>query len=472
MGAHLDIGRIRIHTKPNWDLVSASIDQDSNTVSVNVETSNNIGGRFEYHGMWVQLVRVYKDGHTDCTEIAGVHGSGSGNNIYRDFSGTKNVDMQDDNVTRVYLAMRCTMHADGGGDCDISGAANQNPGYEIPGTSMTLIHTVVPEIGNVRNTNPYNGNQKVSASTNSVSIAFDWTGGDKPTNLYYSHGDYWRPIPGNAYSFTLDGYAPGYSVFVNILATNSAGNSPTQPGITIRTRYDAPTVSANSSNVGLEGFRISWSSNRTMKSIRYKIDGVRDWTSFNVGSNSGNMTVTGLNPGTQYTVRVSGYSSDAYDGILSNEVTFNVTTLAIATITGISNITHGQSFTVSISNPSGSNCTLRLWVDGNGGTASISKSTTGNITVTPSEAEWDNIYRRYTNSNSVTLKAQLTTHGSKNYTDSQKTKTITLTGIQKTAHFGVNNAPRRVQLWVGDSSGKARRCVGWVGTGSGTKRTI
>ena len=472
MGAHLDIGRVRIHTSPNWDITSASIDQDTGNVSVNVVTSNTSGGRFSYHGMWVQLVRVYADGHTDCTEIAGVHGSGSGDDIYRDFSGSKTVDMSDDSVTRVYLAMRCTMHADGGGNCTISSAANNDPGYEIPGTSMTLIHTVVPEIGNLRNTNPYNNNQAISASTNSISLAFDRTGGDEATNLYYSHGDYWRDIPGNSYSFTLTGFTPGQSVFVNVLASNSAGNSPTMPGITVRTRYDAPTVSASSSSIGLEGFKINWSSNRTMKSIRYKIDGVRDWTSSNVSSTSGTITVSNLSPSTKYTVRVSGYSSDTYDGILSNEVTFTVTTLAIGTISSISTITHGQSFTVNINNPSGSSCTLKLWVDGNGGTATITKTTTGNITVTPSESEWDNIYKRYTNTNTVTLKAQLTTHGIKDYSDSEKNKTITLTGIQKTAHFGISNKPRRVQVWIGDSSGKARRCVCWIGAGGGTKRTI
>ena len=81
-------------------------------------------------------------------------------------------------------------------------------------------------------------------------------------------------------------------------------------------------------------------------------------------------------------------------------------------------------------------------------------------------------HRKYPAANTVTLNAQLTTHGIKDYNDTTKTQIITLTGIQKTAHFGVSNKPRRVQVWVGDSSGKARRAVAWVGAEGGTKRTI
>ena len=67
--------------------------------------------------------------------------------------------------------------------------------------------------------------------------------------------------------------------------------------------------------------------------------------------------------------------------------------------------------------------------------------------------------------------AQLVTHGNKDYNDNQKTSTITLTGIQKTCKTGINNTPRRVQVWVGDSSGKARRCVSWTNV-SKIRRTI
>lgn len=463
-----------IHDQPDWEISGGYIDQANNRVSISCIT-NDAGASFSYQGMWVQLVRHYSDGREDYTEVAGVHGSGQ--DIYQNFSGTVTVDMSNRSIQYVYLAMRCTTWADSGerNHCTISSKADTDPGYAIPGTTLYLEHIVAPVIGNLRNNSPYNGNSGVSSSTNSIAIAYDWTGGDAIDTCYYSLNDNgWHVTPTGSGYFTITGLQPGTTYKISALASNAAGNS-NRLDIWVRTRYDAPTVSANITNIGLEGFTINWSSNRTMKSIRYKIDNVRDWISSNVSSASGTINVSNLSPATRYTVRVSGYSSDTYDGILSNEVTLTVTTLDIAKITSISEITHGEEFTVTITNPSASDTTLSLNVSGNGGGWEhdiLSQSTGNTITVDLSESDWDEIYRRYPASNEVTLTAQLTTHGIQDYDDTEKSQTITLTGIQKTAHFGVDNAPRRVQVWVGDSSNKPRRAVCWVGADGGTKRTI
>lgn len=469
MGAYLTLPvGTEIHDQPDWEISGGYIDQDNNRVSISCIT-NDSGASFRYFGMWVQIVRHFTDGHEDYTEVAGVHGSGE--NIYKNFSGTISVDLGNESVQYVYLAMRCTNWDNSGhsSHCTISSDADSDPGYKIPGTTLYLEHTVAPVIGNIRNTNPYNSNNRISASTNSISIAVSRTDGDAATAWYYSiNNGSWTKCNS---SFTISNLSQGTSYTVRVRAQNSAGYSNTV-NITIRTRYNAPTVSASIQNIGLEGFNIKWRSNRTMKSIRYKIDNVRNWVSSNVNGTSGTISVSNLSPATKYTVRVSGYSSNTYDSILSNEVTLTVTTLYIAKITSITAITHGEEFTVNITNPSNSNCTLEMWVEGNGDTTTITKTTKATITVEPTESEWDSIYRRYPAANTVTLHAQLTTHGIKDYDDTEKTQTITLTGIQKTAHFGVNNAPRRVQVWVGDSTGKPRRAVCWVGAGGGTKRTI
>lgn len=468
MGAYRDIQTdVLFHDWPRWYTSGGYINQDTDTVYFAGRADG--GGSYGYT-IEIYLVKVDTSGgiHYD-TPIVTHTG-------HTDFSGTKTgCGMNDRSIARVYLAMYCSMAADGGGSCTINSDADNRPGYAIPGTELTLQHIVAPIIGNLRNNSPYNGNSGVSSSTNSIAIAYDWTGGDAIDTCYYSLNDNgWHVTPTGSGYFTITGLQPGTTYKISALASNAAGNS-NRLDIWVRTRYDAPTVSANITNIGLEGFIINWSSNRTMKSIRYRIDNVRDWVSSNVSSSSGTINVSNLSPATRYTVRVSGYSSDTYDGILSNEVTLTVTTLDIAKITTISDIIHGEEFTVTISNPSSSDTTLSLNVLGNGGGWEhdiLSQSTGSTITVDLSESDWDEIYRRYPASNEVTLTAQLTTHGIQDYDDTEKSQTITLTGIQKTAHFGVDNAPRRVQVWVGDSSNKPRRAVCWVGADGGTKRTI
>lgn len=475
MGSYRDIQtNVQIHRWPDWYTSGGFINQDTDTVYFSASASGS--GRYGYT-IEIYLVKVDTSGglHYDSPIVS--------HTGHTDFSGTKTgCGMNDRSIASVYLAMYCSMSDDKGGPCTITGPASGNPGggdetyaadtkpgMKIPGTELTLQHVVAPTIGNIRNTNPYNGNSGISASTSSISVAASHTGGDAPTYWQYSvNNGAWTNCSS---SVTISGLGEGTSRTIRMRAGNEAGTSNTL-SITIRTRYNAPVVSANISNIGLEGFRINWSSNKTMKSIRYKIDNVRDWTSSNVSATSGNINVTNLSPATRYTVRVSGYSSNSYDGLLSNEVVLTVTTLDIAKISSISAITHGEEFTVNITNPSGSSCTLELWVEGNGDTTTITKTTTATITVTPTESEWDSIYRRYPAANTVTMHALLTTHGIKDYNDTTKTQIITLTGIQKTAHFGVDNKPRRVQVWVGDSSGKARRAVAWVGAEGGTKRTI
>ena len=474
MGAYLTLPvNTEIHDQPDWVITGGYINQDTDTVYISCGT-NDPGASFSYRNMWVQLVLHHTNGTLEYRRVAGV--SGSGQDIYEPFSGTlTSAGLNNRDVDYVYLAMRCSTWTDSNhsNHCKIGeGAGDTDPGYSIPGTTLYLQHTVPPAIGNLRNNSPYNGNSGVSSSTNSIAVAYDWVGGDAIDTCWYGlNNTGWKVTPtGNGY-FTITGLQPGTTYQISAKASNEAGDS-NRLDIWVRTRYDAPTVSSNISNIGLEGFRINWSSNRTMKSIRYKIDNVRDWTSTNVNATSGYIDVTNLSPATTYTVRVSGYSSDNYDGILSNEVTLTVTTLEIGKITSISEITHGTSFTVNITNPSNTNCTLKMWVTGNGDTTTVSKDTKATLTVTFTESEWDSIYRKYPAANTVTLNAQLTTHGIKDYNDTTKTQIITLTGIQKTAHFGVSNKPRRVQVWVGDSSGKARRAVAWVGAGGETKRTI
>lgn len=459
-----------VHESPLWQIRSGYLNQDTGEVYLDVEAPSS-GGNFSYKFMYIQLVCIYPSGEYTMDKVCGVENDWFGN-IYGDFSGTLHVDLNA-GATECYLAMRCSQYEEYGKSCTISEDANSDPGYEIPGTRVSLQQPVEkPVLGNVRNTNPYNGNQGVSASENSISVAFDLVGGDEPTKLYYSFGDYWREIPNNQYSITLDGYDPGTTIFINFLAANDAGNAESLPSITIRTLYDAPAINAWIDNPTMESLRLNWSSTRPLKQLNYSIAG--GYVELQVdGQSSGQITLDNLSPSTQYPVYVNGISSDQYDGRGTNDtITVYGTTTDIARITKVESITHGKDFRVVITNPSNKSCTLKLWTTGNGLRADISLSVSvGTVTVNVTESKWDEIYKTFPNSNTHTMYAQLVTHGNKDYNDNQKTSTITLTGIQKTCKTGINNTPRRVQVWVGDSSGKARRCVSWTNV-SKIRRTI
>ena len=546
-----------IHTSPRWRIKEGYLNQDTGEVYLYAEATSGAGS-FSYSYIYVQLVCLYPSGEYTMDYVCGLENPGFGN-IYGDFSGTITVDLNG-GATECYLAMRCAQYEDtlGGKGCTISSDADHDPGYEIPGTRVILDTTDPPVIANLRNTNPYNGNTSVSASTDSISFAFDSTGEDAPTKTYYSFGDYWREIPNSALSYTVNGYSPGTTVRFNVMGSNEAGNSNILNG-TIRTRYENPTVSATVSNPGLDslvlnwsstrplkqldysiagGYQIvhlsgetsgsitltgltpgtrypiyvngtstdeydglgsptitiygqtldspkisasisanrleqisfNWSSNMTMKQIKYTISGSTNTA--NVSGTSGSITITGLSPNTSYNISISGVSSDDKGGVTSNTVSITGKTLDIARISTIEKITHGTNFRVVITNPSNTSATLKLWTSGNNHRCDISMNVTvGTYTVTVTESKWDDIYKTFPNSNTNTMYAQLTTHGTQDYTDSQKTQTITLTGVQKTCKTGINSQPRRVQVWVGDSNRKPRRCVSWTNV-SKIRRTI
>lgn len=563
MGAYLDYpADTLVHESPRWRIAEGHVDQDKNEVYLWVKATDTSGlASFSYSYIYVQLICIYPSGEYAMDTVCGLWNSGFGN-MYQDFAGTISVDLNAGAI-ECYLAMRCAQWDDtgGGANCTISSDANSDPGYEIPGTRIALQTTEAPQIGNIRNYNPYNGKDGVSNSTSSVSIAWDHTGGDAPAKFQYDSGSGWTNVPNNAYNLVKSGLSPGESVTIRVKGSNDGGESNIL-SITIRTRYDAPKVTASVSSTGLNNMKISWSSNYPLSSITYTANGAShtiqvngatsgsftisgltagsaytvsvkgtstssydslqsstdnvtgttkvapaltisldnkglesmrlNWSCtyaikqlvYKVGTaaektisisnaKSGTITLTGLHPNTEYTVRASATTSDANDAYPVPQKSVNGTTLDIARITSIASITHSRDFNVTFTNPSGTSATIKLWATGNGFTQNISinVTTAGTKTISPTEAQWDTIYKSFPNANTHTMYGQITTHGTSDYTDSQKSSTITLTGIQKTGKTGINNVPRRVQVWVGDSSGKARRCVTWTNV-SKIRRTI
>lgn len=204
----------------------------------------------------------------------------------------------------------------------------------------------------------------------------------------------------------------------------------------------------------------------------YKVDS-GDWKVINVNSNYGEFEIPNLQPLTWYNLQIQGTSDDAHDTIDSNVIKITDQTLDIGRITNISDMIFSQEFSVTIQSTASNSLVLRIWSEYNGRSFSSDINVKAGVnTISLSQNDLDKMYKTYPNSNKNPIHFQLTTKGNKDYKDNEKTKNMVLTGIAKTVHSGINNSPRRVQVWIGDNSQKARRSVTWTGKSGDLYRTI
>lgn len=337
-----------------------------------------------------------------------------------------------------------------------------------------------PALTSLENNNKYNNpatgvQNGVSASTTSLSIkanVSDW--GDPTAKLYWKCGS--KSGTSTSATFNITGLSPGTSYKVSAYLKNDIGSSETK-SITIRTKHNAPVVSITLDDVDLEQLIFNWSSDKSLKSTEYKIDG-GSWVSLGQTGTSGTFTAQWFDPKTTHTIYFRGTSTNALDALLSSQKSASGTTHDRGHIVSIGDCTFGLNIELDIESESDKQLKIEVWTEGNGLSPRFTYDNIGSRdrtwTFVPTQDQLDQMYRCYPKSNTIPIHFLLTTHGEwKDWEDDQQNKTLTLTGIAKTAHVGDNsNKPRRCQVWVGDSSNKPRRAVGWIGVDGQSRRTI
>lgn len=322
-----------------------------------------------------------------------------------------------------------------------------------------------PTISNLINTNTYNNASGISASTNSISVS--WTESGTVTNRYYrvNNGSW---VSASSASVTIPNLSPGTSYTIDVASSNSAGDS-NYLSTTIRTRHNIPTVALKYSSNALDSLVFTWTSDKALASSQYKVNN-GSWINSGTGT-SGTITITELSPNNTYTVYFKGVSTTAYDGLSSNEASASGNTLDIARITSIGNCIFGNSITINVSKVASNTAKLKIWTTGNSLQPEFEINVSnGANTFTPTQEQLDKMYKCFTTGNSVPIYFSLTTAGQwGNWTDTQQSKTLQLTGIAKTAHIGVNNTPKRAQVWIG-VNGVPRRAIVWVGDSNNKPR--
>lgn len=159
----------------------------------------------------------------------------------------------------------------------------------------------------------------------------------------------------------------------------------------------------------------------------------------------------------------------AHDTTLDTSATRELTTYQIAQVSAANNFNHGDSDSITITNPSSATMSLTMKI---GSTTILTKTpSTGSNTISFTQDQLDAIYKLYGTASSLTVTYTVSiTVNSKSYTHS-KTCTITLKGNQKTMRTNVSGSWKRGIIWT-NVSGTWRRAVIWTNVNGTWRRGI
>ena len=174
-------------------------------------------------------------------------------------------------------------------------------------------------------------------------------------------------------------------------------------------------------------------------------------------------TFTGLTPNTTYYARAYA-NNGTYTGYSTVQT---VSTYNKATISTASDFNHGDTLTVTYSNPSSSTLAIGIY-KGDTPIASDRTCTGTSYTFTFTDTELDDLYKEYGNGNTQTVRVILKTAST--YTD-YKDLTVTLTGNQKTIRDKANGEWKRGIIYI-KVSGAWKKGVIWQKVSGTWKRGI
>lgn len=178
---------------------------------------------------------------------------------------------------------------------------------------------VSPTISAINNVNRLNDDIGVSASSNSINIA--WKENGTVTNRYYRiNGGTW--VSATEPNVILSGLTQNTSYTIDVKSSNSTGESNVL-SITVRTRYETPVLSEYTNanqykdNVGISAspnsITLSWKELGGPISNRYYRINKGSWISIN----SSPLTISNLSEGTTYTIDVYASNLDMVSNALS-----------------------------------------------------------------------------------------------------------------------------------------------------------
>lgn len=366
---------------------------------------------------------------------------------------------------------------------------NNTHGYGTESSVITQRTDYATPSVSVSNGNKLNNQNGISASTNSITVSASSTVANQGT-LTWSYqikknGGSYGSSQSNA---TFTNLEPGTTYIVKATATNPDNYSHSAE-VTIRTKYAQSNFITNisASDIGLEHINftatVKYGTTNVISSGTWSIGNVLTNQVLNISSATGTgETGYVLAAATTYTINVVVTLTSTYDSIECRfSQSFNTDAKSIfADNLGNFDFCYPTEVAANykITNSSGNAVRCSLVV---GGTTILtrdkSSSWDSSVNLQLTDAEWDAIYKKLGNNNSIAYTFTVGTYSNKNknYTTytTDSTGTITLTGKMKTAHVGlddgsvkraqarvgVNNQVRLAVVWVGDKDGKPMRMI-------------
>lgn len=219
-------------------------------------------------------------------------------------------------------------------------------------------------------------------------------------------------------------------------------------------------------------------------SVNWSTADARDWTQYSLNggawtdaydtvasdNKSGYYTISGLNANTKYTVKTRCRRTDS--GLWSEAGAINITTYDIAKISSVSDFILGSNLTVNYSNPSGSSIALAMFKsDGSTKLLDYRSCSGSSYTYSFTDSELDSLYKYLNTANSVSVKLKIRTTSNSSQYYNEFSKTLTLTGNQKTGHIKIEGSWKRTKRWI-KIDGTWKRCVRWIKIDGVWKRCI
>ena len=215
----------------------------------------------------------------------------------------------------------------------------------------------------------------------------------------------------------------------------------------------------------LDSLTFSYSLNKAADNIYYKLSTSNTYIKVASNSKSGTFTVKNLTPNTNYTIN---FRARNISGSTNKDANKNAsgTTYDIGKISTLNNFMHGDNVSVIIANPSNSTLNLSMKIDNI--TILTKAVNAGSNIIQFTDAQLDEIYKKYGNGNTITATFTLITANKYN---SSKNCTINLSGNQKTIKLNSTGTVRRGKLWI-NIAGINRRAVIWINVAGVWRRGI
>lgn len=216
---------------------------------------------------------------------------------------------------------------------------------------------------------------------NETSLIFNWQTADTIDYVWYStnNGSSWTGYDvadGTSGNFTVSGLSPNTTYNCKLRVRRKDSQLTTDSGTISQTTYNVPSQSLNSKTE--TSIKMNWSCDTTADYIWYSKDGGTNWTAVgSVNATSGNYTISSLSANTSYSIKTRvrrSTTQTTYDTSTSNQTTYQYPYVSAVSS---SNLTIGNSQTLTLYNPLSRNCTIYMKKDSDSGTQLYSGTSSG-----------------------------------------------------------------------------------------------